>query len=123
VKVTHVDGTVDVVLSAQSDDATVTAGGVTLTGKLGWARLAGDELVAAHLVGGTSLTAGGQTLTDDGPVTGVVTETRRRMVGDDLDALVVDGSVPDWCIGRTVIVTHPDGKSHPYPILAVTDGL
>src|SRR5699024_6686827 len=39
VRITHTDGTVDVVVSTQAEDATVTAGGVTLTGKLGWVRI------------------------------------------------------------------------------------
>src|SRR5690606_31577746 len=76
-----------------------------------------------HLVGGTSLTAGGQSITDDGPVTGPVTGTRRQMSGDPVDAIVTTASVPAWAEGRTLVVSHPDGKTHSYPIKAVsTDG-
>ncbi len=120
VKVTHDDGTVDLVLSSFTGSGTLSAEDATLTGKLGWVRMSEGEVVALHLVGGTSLTAGGQSLTDDGPVTGPVTGTRRQMAEDETDAVLTTATVPEWAVGRTLVVAHPDGKTHAYPIKAVT---
>lgn len=120
VKVTHADGTVDIVLSRQNDSGSLSAGGVTLTGKLGWARISGTTTTGLHLVGGTRITAPGRELTGTGAVIGTVTGTRRTIAGDPVDALVTTASVPDWVVGHTVVVTHPGGKTHGYPIKQVT---
>ncbi|OYN89910.1 heparinase II/III domain-containing protein [Parenemella sanctibonifatiensis] len=118
-RVVHLDGTIDVVISTPDSDATVTAGGVTLTGKLGFARItsSGTKL---HLVGGTKLTAAGAELVGEGPVTGTVTGTTRTNNGDATNAVVTDQTVPDWVAGHTLVVTRPDGKTHPYLIAGVT---
>ncbi|MGD7706550.1 heparinase II/III domain-containing protein [Microlunatus sp. Y2014] len=122
VKVTFVDGTVDIVISLTSDDRTVTAGAVTLTGKLGWARIRDGATTALHLVGGTRVATDHQELTGPGCVTGTVTRTLRKLAGDPADGLVVSETVPTWAAGQTVIVTHPDGKTHGYPIRAAVPG-
>lgn len=123
VRVTHLDGTVDLILSSVSGEGTLTAGGASLTGRLGFVRLVDDEATLLHLVGGTELTGGGSTLSSDGPVTGTITGTRRVIDQDEVDALVTTGEVPDWIAGHTLVVTHPDGKTHPYPVKQVsTDG-
>ncbi|MGD7704948.1 heparinase II/III domain-containing protein [Microlunatus sp. Y2014] len=120
IKVTHADGTVDVIISSLDDASSVTAEGVTVTGKLGFARLVDGTASQLRLVGGTRLTAPGRELTGTGAATGTLTATRRRFNGDPVDALVTADAVPDWVVGRTVVVTHPGGKTHGYPIKAVS---
>ncbi|MGD7704947.1 heparinase II/III domain-containing protein [Microlunatus sp. Y2014] len=121
IKVTHADGTVDVIISSLDDAGSVTAEGVTVTGKLGFVRLVGGTATAAHLVGGSALTAPGKELTGTAPVAGTVTGTLSSLAGDDVDALVTSVEVPDWVVGHTIVVTHPDGKTHGYPIKAVSN--
>jgi len=120
VKVTLADGTVDIVLSTQTGTGSITAGGITLAGKLGWARISNGETIGLHVVGGNRIGGPGRELTATGPVVGTLTGTRRKIGGDAVDALVTSASVPDWVVGHTIVVTHPGGKTHGYPIKAVT---
>src|SRR5699024_6446737 len=120
IEVTHVDGTVDVVISSASGEGSISAGGVTLTGRLGLARIVDDAATLLHLVGGTAITAPGAELNGTGPVTGTVTGTRRTFDGDEVDALITSTEVPEWVAGHTVVVAHPDGKTHGYPVKAVS---
>lgn len=124
IEVTHADGTVDVIISSRTGEGSITAGGVTLTGRLGFARVTDGTASLLHLVGGTALTAPGAELTGTGPVTGTLTGTRRTFLGDEVDALVTEAEVSDWVTGHTVVVTHPDGKTHAYLVkaVAVADG-
>src|SRR5699024_3878202 len=64
--------------------------------------------------------AAGQELTGTGAATGTITGTRRTFDGDDVDALVTSAEVADWVAGHTAVVTHPDGKTHGYPVNVVT---
>ncbi|MFW6599950.1 heparinase II/III domain-containing protein [Propionibacteriaceae bacterium Y2011] len=120
VKVTHADGTVDLIISSLDDQGSITAEGVTVTGKLGFVRLVDGSASQLHLVGGSELTAPGGSLTGTGAATGTLTATRRKFNNDPVDALVTAATVPDWVVGHTVVVTHPDGKTHGYPVKAVT---
>ncbi|WP_144276629.1 hypothetical protein [Parenemella sanctibonifatiensis] len=120
VRATHTDGTVDIIISAPSDDATVTAAGITLTGKLGFVRLVDGQAAGMHLGGGAALSGGGAALEGEGPVTGTVTGTTRTDAGDATNAFLTDATVPDWVAGHALVVTRPDGKTHPYAIAAVS---
>lgn len=119
VQVTHVDGTVDIVISNQEDNETVTAGGVTLTGKLGFVRTQQGGATAMHLVGGTSLSASGGEVSGTGAVSGAASGTLRTVDGEDVNAVLTSVEVPDWAEGHTLVVYRPDGKTLPYRISAV----
>ncbi len=71
------------------------------------------------LVGGTALSSGGTELSGDGPVVGTITGVLRRAEGDPTNALITSVAVPESMIGKTLLVTRPDGKTHGYPIKAV----
>lgn len=120
VQVTHADGTVDVVLSTQSDEETVTAGEVSLTGKMGFVRLQDGSATLLRLVGGTSLTAPGAELSGTGAVSGTVSGTLRIEDGEEVNAVLTSEEVPDWVEGHTLVVYRPDGKTLPYPIEALS---
>jgi hypothetical protein len=122
VKVTWGD-TTDLFLSALGDSE-VSADGVTLNGRLGFVRRVGDTVSEMVLIGGTSLTADGAAVTADGPATGTITATRRKAAGDGEDAFVTDTPVSADFAGRTMVVTHSDGKTNGYKIksTSVEDG-
>lgn len=88
VKVTHADGTVDMIISSLDPASTVTAEGVSVTGKLGFARLVSGAATKLHLVGGTTISTPGKELTGTGAATGPVTGTRRTFTGDPVNALI-----------------------------------
>lgn len=116
VQISHATGEVDIVLSTHSSSASVTAAGVTLTGQLGWARLSGDQVLGLHLVSGTALSAHGEQVSAEGPISGTVRATLRMIGGDSVDAILTDAAVAQWAIGRTVVVSHPSGPSYTYRI-------
>lgn len=110
----------DLVLSSADPDSPMVVGDASLTGKLGLIRMAGGTVTKLVLIGGTALSSGGTEITDDGPVTGLITGVLRRADGDGTDALITDVAVPDSMIGKTLVITHPDGKTHGYPIKAIS---
>lgn len=118
VRVSHGDVT-DLVLSSADPEQPMVVGDATLTGKLGFVRLTGGSVTKLVLIGGTALRYGEQEVTGDGAVAGRVTGVQRRAAGDPVDALVTDTTVPESAVGGTVVITHPDGKTHGYPIKAV----
>lgn len=120
VQVTHTDGTVDVVISNQEDDVAVTAGEVSLTGKMGFARLQDGSTTILRLVGGTSLSAPGGEVSGTGAVAGAVSGTLRTDEGDGTNAVVTAEEVPEWAEGQTLVIYRPDGKTLPYRIQALS---
>lgn len=118
VKITYGD-TTDLVLSSADPESPMVVGDVSLTGKLGFVRIKADTVVKLVLIGGTSLSRGGTELTGGGPIVGTITGVRRRAEGDSVNALITDVAVPASMIGKTLLVTRPDGKTHGYPIGAV----
>lgn len=120
VRVQHTDGTVDVVISSQDDDVTVTAEGVTLTGKMGFARLQDGAVTSLHLVGGTGLSGPGQEISGTGSISGTVTGSLRTDDGDELNAVLTSTEVPEWAAGHTLVLYRPDGKTQGYPIESVS---
>lgn len=119
VKISYGDVT-DLVLSSADPESPMTAGGASLTGKLGLVRIVGGTVTRLILIGGTALSHGSAQVTGDGPVTGKLTGVLRRPDGDAKNAFVTDVAVPETMIGKTLVVTHPDGKTHGYPIKAVS---
>ena len=115
------DDTVDLLLVAADANSTVRVGGVELQGRLGFVRMRGDEVVEMRLVGGTRLTAGGRVLAGNGVQRGLVSATKRREAGDDVDALVTNlaESKMDEGAGLWAIVVEADGFHHGHQIVAV----
>lgn len=113
------DGHTDIVISAP-DTSTVSAGGVSMTGRLAVVRLAGDAVTDMVLVGGTELRYEDVRLTGAGPVSGEIDEVFRRRATDDIDGFATSVAVPEAAVGRTMVVTHPDDTTHGYRIKAVS---
>lgn len=114
--------TSDIVLSSLDPAEPMVVGDITMRAKHGLIRLVDGAVQSMYLVGGTLLKKGTAELTDAGPVTGVVTAVERRGAGADRDAFHTTTTVPTALAGRTVVVTHPDGKTHGYKIAAIEDG-
>ena len=125
VRVTWND-TVDLLLVAADANSTVRVadvelGDVELQGRLGFVRMRGEEVVEMRLVGGTKLSAGGRVLEGHGVQQGLVTSTKRRETGDDVDALVTNLVVSQVGEGAGLwaIVAEADGFHHGHQIVAV----
>ena len=109
--------TIDIILSnPDHPDQPMTAGDVTMVGKMGLIRLVDGAVQEMTLVGGTLLRKGAAEVTNAGLYTGAVLETRRAAAGDAYDALVVDAQVPANAAGTYVVVTHPDGMTTGFEI-------
>ncbi|MFW6600062.1 hypothetical protein ACQBAU_18485 [Propionibacteriaceae bacterium Y2011] len=119
VKVTH-DGGHDIMISSLDDTRTLMADGVTLTGRYGLARFASGQPSSLHLVGGTALAAGELTVSGPGAVTGDVVTAKRKTAGDEVDAFVTTAAVPEWVIGKVLVIKHADDTTHSYRVTAVT---
>lgn len=113
--------TSDILLSTLDPTEPLVVDDLTLEGKLGFVRLVDGAVSQMYLIGGTSLRKGDVELTDTGPVTGEVTAVERRGAGASRDAFIVSTQVPEAMEGRTIVITHPDGKTHGYAIAAVED--
>ena len=118
VRVEHAGGT-DIVLSALDAETPLVVDDLRLEGKAGFVRLKDGQVQSMRLVGGTLLRKGDVAVTSDGPVTGVVSAVRRVGAGDDADGFVTEATVPDWVVGHPIVVRHPDGRTHGYPIASV----
>ncbi|MDF2719015.1 MAG: hypothetical protein K0R28_5940, partial [Paenibacillus sp.] len=110
-KVTY-GSTTDIILSSPDGESILKLGDIELAGKYGMIRLVNGAVSKMVLADGTLLRKGDQTLTGGGAITGNVTDVWRKVAGDPVDALVTDAAVPADMAGRTVVVTHPDGKTH-----------
>lgn len=108
--------TTDIVLSAADPTRTMKVGDMELTGKYGLIRLVDGAVTKMLLSEGTLLRKGADSVTGAGVVQGTVTDVLRKVDGDAVDALVTSAAVPTELIGRTVVVDHPDGKTHGYTI-------
>ncbi|OUS72168.1 hypothetical protein B1748_25270 [Paenibacillus sp. MY03] len=112
--------TTDIILSNPDyPNEPVTAAGVTMVGEMGFIRLVDGEVRSMSLVGGTLLRMGEQQIEGDGYVTGEIMETRSAAHGDDMDALVVNGHIPEDIAGQYAIVRHPDQSTSGYKVGAV----
>lgn len=117
VKVTYGPYT-DYLLSMSDPEHIVHVDGITLQGKGGFVRIQDEEIVEMILVGGTLLQTGDTVVTGSGPLAGPVTDVQRRADGAPHNALVTSAGLRDDYDyeGHYVIVTHPDGSKHGYPI-------
>jgi len=106
----------DTVLSSSEPGAVLKAGDIELNGKYGFIRTENGSVTRMVLSEGTLLRKGGETLTGPGSATGVVTDVLRTGSGDPVDAIVTETVVPASYAGSTVVVIHPDGKTHGYPV-------
>ena len=118
VEVVLVDGRRDVVLVTENGGK-LRAGGVSLDGRVGFVRFAGDKPVAQTLIAGSSLAAGAQKLTlPRAFVTG-------RLAGwDDTDPvntlLKVSDTLPEQdLVGRYIIISNKERSDASYQIRSV----
>lgn len=112
--------TTDIILSNPDyPNEPVTAAGVTMVGEMGFIRLVDGEVRSMSLVGGTLLGMGEQQIEGDGYVTGEIVETRSAAHGGAMDALVVNGHIPEDIAGQYAIVRHPDQSTSGYKVGAV----
>src|SRR5699024_6700238 len=106
----------DIILSSLNEDTPLIVGDMVLKGKMGIIRLKDDEVEDIQLVGGTLLKKGQIEVTDKGSVSGDITEVLRKGDGDSLDAFVTETDIPQEMKNNTIVITHPDGKTHGYKI-------
>lgn len=106
----------DTVLSSAEPGAVLKAGDIELHGKYGFIRTENGTVTKMVLSEGTMLRKGSVTLTGPGSVAGTVTDVLRKLTGDPVDAIVTETSVPESYTGGTIVVTHPDGKTHGYKV-------
>ncbi|KRG11593.1 hypothetical protein ACA29_16575 [Lederbergia galactosidilytica] len=118
VKVTYGDIT-DIIVSLPDSNQEFIVDDITLKGKMGMIRLKDGEVQDMYLVGGTSLKKGNVAITDEGPVNGTIMGVKRQAAGDSKNAFITEASVPDDALGNTIVITHPNGKTHGYRIKSV----
>lgn len=111
--------TTDYVLSAAGGSTPLKVDDIELQGGYGFIRTVDGEITKMVLIDGTKLQKGAKTVTGAGPVTGTVKQVLRQAEGAPYDALLVDAEVAADAAGKTVIVTHSEGKTHGYPIQEV----
>lgn len=99
--------------------AMMSAGGVTMTGRLGLVSRAGGK-ARGYLVGGTALRAGGVSLSArTAAYSGRIVAATRKYDGAAADSFTVRADLPagDALGGSWMIVTHPGGDvTHGYEI-------
>lgn len=120
VKVTYGD-TTDIILSSLHPDQPLVVDDMVLNGKMGMIRLIDGEVQDMYLFGGTTLEKGEVKVTDTGAVSGSVTEVERTGAGDDRDAFITDTQVPTDIAGNTLVITHPDGKTHGFEVKEIAE--
>jgi hypothetical protein len=108
--------TTDIILSSANPDRTLKVGDMELVGKYGMIRMDNGIVTKMMLSEGSLLRKGNQTVMGAGTITGTITDVLRKLDGDAVDALVTQTTVPADLVGRTVVVDHPDGKTHGYTI-------
>jgi hypothetical protein len=108
--------TTDIILSSANPDRTLKVGDMELVGKYGMIRMENGIVTKMMLSEGSLLRKGNQTVVGEGTITGTITDVLRKLDGDAVDALVTQTTVPADLVGRTVVVDHPDGKTHGYTI-------
>src|SRR5699024_2449998 len=94
---------------------------IILEGKMGMIRLKDGEVQKLYLVGGNMLRKGDVELKDEGPVSGTINRVHRQAEGYEKDAFITDTKIPGDMEGQTIVVTHPDGKTHGYTIKKVSE--
>ncbi len=112
-------GRTDVVLLSLEGPAAISAGGASMTGKLGVVSRTGDK-AAARLVGGTTLQSGSLSLqTKTAAHTGKIVAATRKYDGADDDTFTVQADLPTGGAlhGCWMIVQHPGANlTHGYEI-------
>lgn len=113
--------TVDIVLSsgAATRSRPLIVGDIYLSGSIGFIRMEQGEVTQMVLIGGTALRKGAAAICGDGTTEGEIERVLRKANGDDVDAFVTRTTVSDEAVGSSIIVFHPDGRSHGYLISEV----
>ncbi|MCU6708892.1 heparinase II/III family protein [Paenibacillus sp. J5C_2022] len=106
----------DIILSSLNPDEPLIVDDMKLVGKMGLIRMKDGVVIDMQLFGGTLLQKGAEQLIGPGSATGQLTEVLRLADGDGVNGFLTASSVSADMIGQTVVVTHPDGKTHGYPI-------
>ncbi len=120
VEVTLADGRRDVLLVTE-EPATISAGGVSMTGRIGLARFDGDAVTERVLIQGERLEAGGETLTM--PV-GALQGTLAGWDDSDPERLLLDldgAALTDEVVGRYIIFANSERSDASYRIVEVVD--
>ncbi len=97
----------------------LTAGSVTMTGRLGIVREQDGEVTGMWLFEGAQLRCGDASLTAEAArLEGTITGALRIADGADADGFITDADLPEGTElrGRWMIVTHGDGHTHGYEI-------
>lgn len=120
VKVTYGNIT-DIILSSLAPDQPLVIGDMILKGKMGMIRLKDGEVEELYLVGGTSLKKGDIEVTGEGAISGSITEVQRQAEGASRDAFITETPISTDIQGKTLVITHPDGKTHGYIVKEVKE--
>ena len=78
-----------------------------------------SEVASVYTVEADSVVVNGQSYTGAGKYEGKVINTIRKAEQADMDAFVVDTTVPDTAVGKTITITHPDGSVHAYTVAGI----
>jgi len=110
----------DVIISNSNPSAALTVGDITLNGKMAFVRYLGDEVASIYTVEAGSVVVNGQSYAGGSKFEGKVVQTMRKAENADMDAFVVNTTVPDTVVGKTITITHPDGSVHAFTAASVT---
>ncbi|GAA3405013.1 heparinase II/III family protein [Paenibacillus hodogayensis] len=112
--------TTDIILSAPHyAGQPLTAGDLTMNGKMGFIRLQAGVVTRMYLAGGALLQKGSESLTGAGPVAGDIRKVNRNENPGETNGFVTTTDVPSSMVGRYMLVTHPDQTVHAYPITGI----
>ncbi|WP_010271000.1 heparinase II/III domain-containing protein [Paenibacillus senegalensis] len=106
----------DIILSSLDPTEPLVVDDMTLVGKMGLIRLKDGAVKEMHLFGGTLLQKGTEQVLAEGPASGQISEVLRLGAGDGVNGFLTSSDVSAALKGRTIVVTHPNGKTHGYPI-------
>ncbi|MEN6315837.1 MAG: InlB B-repeat-containing protein [Clostridiaceae bacterium] len=110
----------DVIISNSDPSVPLTVGDITLNGKMAFVRYLDDQVSGVYTVEAESVVINGQNYAGGSKFEGNVVNTMRKAENADTDAFVVDTTVPDTAVGKTITITHPDGSAHAFTVAGVT---
>ncbi|MBD2861209.1 heparinase II/III domain-containing protein [Paenibacillus oceani] len=111
----------DIILSSPDNDGQpLTAGDLTMIGKMGFIRLENGAVKAMYLAGGTLLQKGSETLNGEGVFSGDIHRVLRAQLPGETNGFVTPAIVPPSVAGHYIVVDHPDQTTHAYRITGVT---
>jgi len=110
----------DVIISNSNPSLPLTVGDITLNGKMAFVRYLDDEIASVYTVEANYIIIEGMFIEGGDKYDGKVISTMRKSENAEMDAFVVNTSVPEAAIGKTITITHPDGSVHGYTIASVT---